>query len=90
MTINAAGIEVDCLKCAARLILTPTNKQGWTKKEIEEGKGEILDFKIPHDQLDGFVNNRKEHFKFQFQHVFPPESQQDEIFEAVARPVVDR
>lgn len=56
---------------------------------LDESKGELLSFNIPKDQLDGFVNNRKEFFKFKFERIFAPDTQQEAIFDAVAKPVTD-
>nr|XP_016846170.1 PREDICTED: kinesin-like protein KIF6 isoform X4 [Anolis carolinensis] len=48
-----------------------------------------LEIIVPHDLADGFVNNKRESYKFKFQKVFDQESKQDEIFEAIAKPVAE-
>ncbi|XP_044306335.1 kinesin-like protein KIF6 [Varanus komodoensis] len=48
-----------------------------------------LEIIVPRDLADGFVNNKRESYKFKFQKVFDQESKQDEIFEAIAKPVAE-
>ncbi|XP_053407299.1 kinesin-like protein KIF6 [Mercenaria mercenaria] len=48
-----------------------------------------LTFNIPRELADGFINNKRENYKFRFQKVFDQKAQQDEIFDHVAKPVVD-
>ncbi|XP_052766060.1 kinesin-like protein KIF6 isoform X1 [Mya arenaria] len=48
-----------------------------------------LTFNIPRDLAEGFINNKKENYKFRFQKVFDQNSKQDEIFDNVAKPVID-
>ncbi|XP_015280992.1 PREDICTED: kinesin-like protein KIF6 [Gekko japonicus] len=48
-----------------------------------------LEIIVPRDLADGFVNNKRESYKFKFQKVFDQEAKQDEIFEAIAKPVAD-
>lgn len=44
---------------------------------------------VPRELSDGFVNNKKENYKFRFKKVFDQNTQQDEIFEHVAKSVAD-
>uniref|UniRef100_A0A670YDY8 Kinesin-like protein n=1 Tax=Pseudonaja textilis TaxID=8673 RepID=A0A670YDY8_PSETE len=44
---------------------------------------------VPRDLSDGFVNNKRESYKFKFQKVFDQESKQDDIFETIAKPVAE-
>lgn len=37
----------------------------------------------------GVLNNRKELYKFKFKHIFPRDCSQDDVFRAVAAPVID-
>ncbi|XP_038825461.1 kinesin-like protein KIF6 [Salvelinus namaycush] len=55
----------------------------------EEPTGSILEFLVPKDLADGFVNNKKETYKFRFQEVFDQTVKQEDIFEAIAKPVAD-
>lgn len=51
--------------------------------------GPHLEFVVPKDLADGFINNKKENYKFRFQQVFDHTVKQDEIFETIAKPVAD-
>ncbi|XP_061824484.1 kinesin-like protein KIF6 isoform X1 [Nerophis lumbriciformis] len=48
-----------------------------------------LEFLVPKDTAEGFVNNKKECFKFRFQKVFDQATKQENIFEDIAKPVTD-
>ncbi|XP_051941672.1 kinesin-like protein KIF6 isoform X1 [Hippocampus zosterae] len=48
-----------------------------------------LEFVVPKDMADGFVNNKRECFSFRFQKVFDQTTNQEEIFEHIAKPVAD-
>lgn len=48
-----------------------------------------LTFHLPRDLADGFINNKRENYKFRFQKVFDQRAQQDEVFDHVAKPVID-
>ncbi|TRY54216.1 hypothetical protein DNTS_030478 [Danionella cerebrum] len=52
-------------------------------------QGASLNFVLPRDLADGFVNNKREHFKFRFQKVFGPNASQEEVFEDIAKPVAE-
>ena len=49
-----------------------------------------IQFTVMKEVADGFVNNSREYFKFYFDGVFLCESPQADVFETVARPIVDR
>ncbi|XP_077477670.1 kinesin-like protein KIF6 isoform X2 [Stigmatopora argus] len=55
----------------------------------EEPTSASLEFVVPKEVADGFVNNKRECFSFRFQRVFDQESQQEEIFEDIAKPVAE-
>nr|XP_028580239.1 kinesin-like protein KIF6 isoform X1 [Podarcis muralis] len=57
--------------------------------EEDEASAFSLEIIVPRDLADGFVNNKRESYKFKFQKVFDQESKQDEIFEAIAKPVAE-
>lgn len=44
---------------------------------------------VPKDQSSGFVNNQRETHNFRFKHIFPEECTQSDVFDVVAKPVVD-
>ncbi|XP_068607936.1 kinesin-like protein KIF6 [Brachionichthys hirsutus] len=55
----------------------------------EEQIGASLEFTVPRDLDDGFVNNKRERYKFRFQKIFDQAAEQEEIFENIAKPVAD-
>ncbi|XP_071376202.1 kinesin-like protein KIF6 [Centroberyx affinis] len=57
--------------------------------DSEEHTGASLEFVVPKDLADGFVNNKRESYKFRFQKVFDQAVKQDDIFETIAKPVAD-
>jgi hypothetical protein len=56
----------------------------------EEHGQDTISFAVPRQEIDGLVNNKKELFMFKFQHIFPESTTQEEIFDVVARPTIDR
>ncbi|XP_019405165.1 PREDICTED: kinesin-like protein KIF6 isoform X3 [Crocodylus porosus] len=57
---------------------------------IEEDRSvSSLEIIVPRDLADGFVNNKRESYKFKFQKIFDQETKQDEIFENIAKPVAE-
>ncbi|XP_072220915.1 kinesin-like protein KIF6 [Leuresthes tenuis] len=55
----------------------------------EEQAGASLEFVVPRDLADGFVNNKRECYKFRFKKVFDQDAKQEEIFENIAKPVAE-
>ncbi|XP_067335038.1 kinesin-like protein KIF6 [Channa argus] len=55
----------------------------------EKPTGATLEFMVPRDLADGFVNNKRECYKFRFQKLFDQAVKQEEIFENIAKPVAD-
>ncbi|XP_059838776.1 kinesin-like protein KIF6 isoform X2 [Hypanus sabinus] len=49
----------------------------------------VLEFVVPHDAADGFINNKRESYKFKFQQIFDQGAKQEEIFENIAKPVAE-
>ncbi|KAG1675136.1 hypothetical protein FOA52_003359 [Chlamydomonas sp. UWO 241] len=47
-----------------------------------------VDFVIPRDEAQGYINNQREHYEFRFNGILSAEAKQDEVFERVARPVL--
>ncbi|NXT38465.1 KIF6 protein, partial [Pelecanoides urinatrix] len=48
-----------------------------------------LEIIMPHDLADGFVNNKRERYKFKFQKIFDQEAKQDVVFDSIAKPVAE-
>uniref|UniRef100_S4R6T5 Kinesin-like protein n=1 Tax=Petromyzon marinus TaxID=7757 RepID=S4R6T5_PETMA len=57
--------------------------------EEDDGRTPLLEFVVPRDLAEGFVNNKRESYKFQFKKIFDQQAKQEEIFETIARPVAD-
>ncbi|XP_029981840.1 kinesin-like protein KIF6 [Sphaeramia orbicularis] len=55
----------------------------------EDQAGASVEFIVPRDLADGFINNKKECYKFRFQRVFDQTVKQEDIFENIAKPVAD-
>nr|AAI24112.1 Zgc:152746 [Danio rerio]AAI65719.1 Zgc:152746 protein [Danio rerio] len=56
--------------------------------DCDEQGGSLL-FLVPRDAADGFINNKRENYKFRFQKVFDQTASQEEVFENIAKPVAD-
>ena len=37
--------------------------------------------------MDGYINNKRDQYKFKFERVFPQDTTQEEVFDVVAKPV---
>ncbi|NXW88961.1 KIF6 protein, partial [Alopecoenas beccarii] len=48
-----------------------------------------LEIIMPRDLADGFVNNKRESYKFKFQKIFDQEAKQDVVFDNIAKPVAE-
>ncbi|XP_026800060.3 kinesin-like protein KIF6 isoform X2 [Pangasianodon hypophthalmus] len=70
--------------------IKPTNKTTAVYSvDNEEQSGGSLEFILPRDLADGFINNKRESYRFRFQKVFDQTTNQEGIFEAIAKPVAD-
>ncbi|VDI22535.1 kinesin family member 6/9 [Mytilus galloprovincialis] len=65
------------------------SKAGLYEIDEDDESHPRLTITVPRELADGFVNNKKENYKFRFQKVFDQSTQQDEIFDNVAKPVAD-
>ncbi|NWW87683.1 KIF6 protein, partial [Rhynochetos jubatus] len=48
-----------------------------------------LEIIVPRDLADGFVNNKRESYKFRFQKIFDQGAKQDVVFDSIAKPVAE-
>ncbi|NXB36391.1 KIF6 protein, partial [Eulacestoma nigropectus] len=48
-----------------------------------------LEITVPRDLADGFINNKRESYRFKFQKIFGQEAKQDVIFDSIAKPVAE-
>ncbi|CAF1655282.1 unnamed protein product [Rotaria magnacalcarata] len=51
--------------------------------------GANLSIVIPKDATDGYINNKREDFRFRFRQIFDQSAKQEDVFSMVARPVID-
>ncbi|MBZ3871906.1 Kinesin-like protein KIF6, partial [Sciurus carolinensis] len=55
----------------------------------DENLTPCLEIIIPRDLADGFVNNKRESYRFKFQRIFDQDAKQEIIFENIAKPVAE-
>ncbi|XP_059137615.1 kinesin-like protein KIF6 isoform X1 [Peromyscus eremicus] len=64
-------------------------QQGIYSIEEDEKLTPSLEILLPRDLADGFVNNKRESYKFRFQRIFDQDAKQEIIFEIIAKPVAE-
>lgn len=88
--------EASTIKIFARV--RPVNRKlkfNPSRYKVEPSLGEEdpypkLTFHIPKDEAQGLINNSKEDYDFRFDRIFDTDTKQEEIFDNVAKPVVER
>ncbi|XP_039553834.1 kinesin-like protein KIF6 isoform X1 [Passer montanus] len=65
----------------------PADKQSYSVDNEEPLPS--LEIAVPRDLADGFINNKRESYKFKFQKIFDQEAKQDVIFDSIAKPVAE-
>ncbi|XP_011799706.1 PREDICTED: kinesin-like protein KIF6 isoform X3 [Colobus angolensis palliatus] len=63
------------------------HQQGIYSIDEDEKLIPSLEIILPRDLADGFVNNKRESYKFKFQRIFDQDANQETIFENIAKPV---
>ncbi|XP_063563648.1 kinesin-like protein KIF6 isoform X3 [Gorilla gorilla gorilla] len=63
------------------------HQQGIYSVDEDEKLIPSLEIILPRDLADGFVNNKRESYKFKFQRIFDQDANQETIFENIAKPV---
>ncbi|XP_059033843.1 kinesin-like protein KIF6 isoform X4 [Mustela lutreola] len=64
-------------------------QQGIYSIDEDEKLTPSLEIILPRDLADGFVNNKRESYKFKFQKIFDQGANQETIFENIAKPVAE-
>ncbi|XP_036763049.2 kinesin-like protein KIF6 isoform X1 [Manis pentadactyla] len=64
-------------------------QQGIYSIDEDEKLTPSLEIILPRDLADGFVNNKRESYKFKFQRIFDQDANQETIFENIAKPVAE-
>ncbi|XP_032228213.2 kinesin-like protein KIF6 isoform X2 [Nematostella vectensis] len=68
----------------------PTKAKTGTYEIVEDDSGSsVIEYTIPKELSDGYINNKREVYKFRFNKVFDQKCSQDEVFESVAQGVAD-
>ncbi|XP_047652554.1 kinesin-like protein KIF6 [Phacochoerus africanus] len=63
--------------------------QGIYSIDEDEKLASSLEIILPRDLADGFVNNKRESYRFKFQRIFDQDAKQETIFENIAKPVAE-
>uniref|UniRef100_A0A8D1YAI7 Kinesin-like protein n=1 Tax=Sus scrofa TaxID=9823 RepID=A0A8D1YAI7_PIG len=63
--------------------------QGIYSIDEDEKLAPSLEIILPRDLADGFVNNKRESYRFKFQRIFDQDAKQETIFENIAKPVAE-
>ncbi|XP_055993308.1 kinesin-like protein KIF6 [Sorex fumeus] len=63
--------------------------QGIYSIDEDEKLASSLEIILPRDLADGFVNNKRESYRFKFQQIFDQDANQEIIFESIAKPVAE-
>ncbi|XP_016079242.1 PREDICTED: kinesin-like protein KIF6 [Miniopterus natalensis] len=63
--------------------------QGIYSIDEDEKLTPSLEIILPRDLADGFVNNKRESYKFKFQRIFDQDANQETVFENIAKPVAE-
>jgi kinesin family protein 6/9 len=66
------------------------NKRYQLDQPVAEDEKPQLHFTIPKNEADGLINNTRENYDFRFNRVFDQQTTQEEVFDVVAKNVVDR
>ncbi|XP_065061437.1 kinesin-like protein KIF6 [Rhopilema esculentum] len=71
--------------------LKPTQNTANQLFEVDDDVGEssIVTFRVPRDLASGLINNKKEAYKFRFNHIFEQNAKQEDIFNAISKPVIE-
>ncbi|KFO27004.1 Kinesin-like protein KIF6 [Fukomys damarensis] len=64
-------------------------QQGIYSIDEDEKLTPSLEIILPRDLADGFVNNKRECYRFKFQRIFDHDAKQEIIFENIAKPVAE-
>ncbi|XP_037698804.1 kinesin-like protein KIF6 isoform X2 [Choloepus didactylus] len=64
-------------------------QQGIYSINEDEKSTPSLEIILPRDLADGFVNNKRENYRFKFQRIFDQDANQEAVFENIAKPVAE-
>ncbi|NXE58465.1 KIF6 protein, partial [Calcarius ornatus] len=85
----AAAMVKETIRVYARVKPLGRRQQAGSYSVDNEEPLPSLEITVPRDLADGFINNKRESYKFKFQKIFDQEAKQDVIFDSIAKPVAE-
>ncbi|NXE35433.1 KIF6 protein, partial [Ptilorrhoa leucosticta] len=85
----AAAMVKETIRVYARVKPLGRRQQAGSYSVADEEPLPSLEITVPRDLADGFINNKRESYKFKFQKIFGQEAKQDVIFDNIAKPVAE-
>ncbi|NXY64298.1 KIF6 protein, partial [Callaeas wilsoni] len=85
----AAAMVEETIRVYARVKPLGRRQQAGSYSVDDEEPLPSLEITVPRDLADGFINNKRESYKFKFQKIFDQEAKQDVIFDSIAKPVAE-
>ncbi|NXM23055.1 KIF6 protein, partial [Ploceus nigricollis] len=85
----AAAMVKETIRVYARVKPLGRRQQAGSYSIDNEEPLPSLEITVPRDLADGFINNKRESYKFKFQKIFDQETKQDVIFDSIAKPVAE-
>ncbi|NXE48574.1 KIF6 protein, partial [Casuarius casuarius] len=88
--VSAGAMMKETIRVYARVKpLGRRQRAGIYSVDDDEKSVSSLEIIVPRDLADGFVNNKRESYKFKFQKIFDQEAKQDVVFDSIAKPVAE-
>ncbi|NWZ91467.1 KIF6 protein, partial [Nesospiza acunhae] len=85
----AAAMVKETIRVYARVKPLSRRQQAGSYSVDNEELLPSLEITVPRDLADGFINNKRESYRFKFQKIFDQEAKQDVIFDSIAKPVAE-
>ncbi|NWW06286.1 KIF6 protein, partial [Oreocharis arfaki] len=85
----AAAMVKETIRVYARVKPLGRRQQAGSYLVDDEEPLPSLEISVPRDLADGFINNKRESYKFKFQKIFGQDTKQDVIFDSIAKPVAE-
>ncbi|NWV69079.1 KIF6 protein, partial [Malurus elegans] len=85
----AAAMVKERIRVYARVKPLGRRQQAGSYSLDDEESLPSLEITVPRDLADGFINNKREIYRFKFQKIFDQETKQDVVFDSIAKPVAE-
>ncbi|NXC02603.1 KIF6 protein, partial [Orthonyx spaldingii] len=85
----AAAMVKETIRVYARVKPLGRRQQAGSYSVNDEEPLPSLEITVPRDLADGFINNKRESYKFRFQKIFDQDTKQDVVFDSIAKPVAE-